>query len=112
MCKKWSISPRKAIISIIDSNINDNNNKYLSNALNEAIILAISPPENGKVNTLQVATSTRLIYLGKYESIERFGQQLKLNINYKYLHNNIDLNGDSHDKIKIVYLVKCLLHYG
>ncbi len=92
-CVSWSIEPRKGIISIINPNSNLNNN-CPSNTYGEAIILAVSPPENGrvsasiiaidetlhqsaecevfidKVNKLQVATSTRLIYLGKYESIE------------------------------------------
>ncbi len=40
-CVKWSISPRKGIISITNSNIFVNN-KSLSNTFNEAIILATS----------------------------------------------------------------------
>eukprot|EP01084_Bolivina_argentea_P049432 90913_1 len=47
-CVSWSISPRKGIISIINSNKNSNNNNNKcasSNTFNEAIILAISSPE-------------------------------------------------------------------
>eukprot|EP01084_Bolivina_argentea_P172046 298031_1 len=78
---------------MINSNINDNN-KCSSNTFNEAIILAIlvSPPENGhvsativfidNVNTLQLSTSTRLINLGKYESIEVNGFDNKRNKSY------------------------------
>ncbi len=94
-CVLWSIEPKKGIIEIINFNNNNNNNKCSTlNTFNSAIIKAVSPPENGrvsatitaidpiskqsaecevfidKVNKLQVATSTRLIYLGKYESIE------------------------------------------
>ena len=96
-CVKWSVEPKRGVINIDPqtsiAHYHKHSDECPSNTFNEAIITAISPPENGrisatitatdpisgysaecevfidKVDTLQVATSTRLIYLGKYESI-------------------------------------------
>lgn len=96
-CVEWSISPKHGVIEIAPkqsiTRYHHENEKCPDNTFNEAIIKAISPPSNGrvsatitaydpksrtsaecevfidKVDQLQVATSTRLIYLGKYESI-------------------------------------------
>lgn len=96
-CVKWSVEPKDNVIEIIPkqsiTRYHHDDVKCPPNTFNEAIIKAVSPPENGritatitafdpqsrssaecevfidKVDKLQVATSTRLIYLGKYESI-------------------------------------------
>ena len=97
-CVEWSISPKHGIIQITPKHSitryhHHEHEKCPDHTYNEAIIKAISPPSNGrvsatitaydpksrtsaecevfidKVDQLQVATSTRLIYLGKYESI-------------------------------------------
>eukprot|EP01083_Nonionella_stella_P015319 42851_1 len=94
-CIQWNVVPEKHVIDIIpiQSITQHHRDECPPNTFNAAIIKAVSPPQNGrtsatiiatvpktgqsaecevfidKIHRLQVATSTRLIYLGKYESI-------------------------------------------
>jgi len=92
-CVSWTVEPKHGVLEIVPKR----SHECPSNTYNEAIVKAISSPQNGrisatitaldpksgssaecevfidKVHELAVATSTRLIYLGKYESIEVHG---------------------------------------
>lgn len=91
-CVEWSVEPRTGVIDIIPQQ-RPHTAKCPPGTHNEAIIKAVADKSAGRVSatitardprsrhtaecevfvdrvaTLQVATSTRLIYLGKYESL-------------------------------------------